>query len=46
VTTAQLVLSLADLLSASIALANNLQVVTWNGADFAGLDELVEVIEM
>jgi predicted nucleic acid-binding protein len=37
---------LADLLIASVALANDLPVVTRNGADFAGLDELVNVIEI
>jgi predicted nucleic acid-binding protein len=37
---------LADLLIASIVLANDLPVVTRNGADFAGLDELVGVIEI
>jgi predicted nucleic acid-binding protein len=37
---------LADLLIASIALANDLPLVTRNGAYFAGLDELVEVIEI
>jgi len=37
---------LADLLIASIALANDLPLVTRNGADFAGLDELVEVIKI
>jgi predicted nucleic acid-binding protein len=37
---------LADLYIASIALANDLPVVTRNGADFAGLDELVEIIEI
>jgi predicted nucleic acid-binding protein len=37
---------LADLLIASIALANDLPLVTRNHADFAGLDELVEVIEI
>jgi predicted nucleic acid-binding protein len=37
---------LADLFIAAIALANDLPVVTRNGADFAGLDELVEVIEV
>ena len=37
---------LADLFIASIALANDLPVVTRNGADFAGLDELVEIIEI
>ena len=37
---------LADLLIASIALANDLPLVTRNGADFAGLDELVEVLQI
>ena len=37
---------LAHLFIASVALANELPVVTRNGADFAGLDELVEVIEI
>jgi predicted nucleic acid-binding protein len=37
---------LADLLIASVALANDLPVVTRNGADFVGLDKLVEIIEV
>ena len=37
---------LADLLIAAVALANDLPVVTRNGADFAGLDGLVEVLEV
>jgi predicted nucleic acid-binding protein len=37
---------LADLFIASIALATDLPLVTRNIADFAGLDELVEVIEI
>jgi predicted nucleic acid-binding protein len=37
---------LADLQIASVALANDLPVVTRNAADFAGLDELVEIIEV
>ena len=37
---------LADLLIASVALANDLPLVTRNAADFAGLDGLVEVIEV
>jgi predicted nucleic acid-binding protein len=37
---------LADLFIAAIALANDLPVVTRNGSDFAGLDGLVEVIEV
>jgi len=31
---------------ASVALANDLPLVTRNGADFGGLDELVGVIEI
>jgi predicted nucleic acid-binding protein len=37
---------LADLLIASVALANDLPLVTRNAADFAGLGGLVEVIEV
>ncbi len=37
---------LADLFIASVALANDLPVVTRNRADFAGLGELVEVIKV
>jgi predicted nucleic acid-binding protein len=37
---------LADLLIAGVALANSLPLVTRNTADFAGLQELVEVIEV
>ena len=37
---------LADLFIASIALANDLPVVTRNGADLAGLGELVQVIKV
>lgn len=37
---------LADLLIASIALANDLPVVTRNGTDFAGFEGFVEVIEV
>jgi predicted nucleic acid-binding protein len=37
---------LADLFTAAVALANDLPVVTRNAADFAGLDDLVEVIEV
>lgn len=37
---------LADLLIASIALANDLPLVTRNGADFAGLADLVEIMEI
>lgn len=37
---------LADLLIASVALANDLPVVTRNSEDFAGLAGLVEVIEV
>ena len=37
---------LADLFIAAIALANDLPVVTRNGSDVAGLDGLVEVIEV
>ena len=36
----------ADLLIASVALANDLPVVTRNRADFAGLENLLEVIEV
>ena len=37
---------LADLLIASTALANDLPLVTRKVADFAGVDQLVEVIEI
>ncbi len=37
---------LADLMIAAVALANELPVVTRNGADFAGLDGLVEILEV
>lgn len=37
---------LVDLFIASVALANDLPVVTRNGEDFVGLDELVEIIEV
>ena len=36
----------ADLMIAAVALANDLPVVTRNGADFAGLDGLVELLEV
>lgn len=36
----------ADLLIAAIALGNSLPVVTRNAADFAGLDDLIEVVEV
>lgn len=36
----------ADLLIAGVALANRLPLVTRNAAGFAGLQELVEVIEV
>jgi len=36
----------ADLMIAAVALANDLPVVTRNGADFAGLDGLVEILEV
>jgi predicted nucleic acid-binding protein len=37
---------LADLFIAAVALANDLPLVTRNGADFAALDNLVEVIQV
>jgi predicted nucleic acid-binding protein len=37
---------LANLFIAAVALANDLPVVTRNGANYAGLDDLVEVIEV
>jgi predicted nucleic acid-binding protein len=37
---------LADLMIAAVALANDLPVVTRNGADLAGLDGLVEILEV
>ena len=36
----------ADLLIASVALAEELPLVTRNGADFAGLSELIQIIEV
>lgn len=36
----------ADLLIASVALANSLPVLTRNAADFAGLDDLIEIVEV
>lgn len=37
---------LADLLIAAVALANTLPVVTRNAADFAGLEDLIDIIEI
>ena len=36
----------ADLLIAAVALANTLPVVTRNGADFEGLEDLITVVEI
>jgi predicted nucleic acid-binding protein len=36
----------ADLLIAAIALANTLPVATRNAADFAGLENLIEIVEL
>jgi predicted nucleic acid-binding protein len=36
----------ADLLIAAVALANSLPLVTRNPADFAGLEDLIEIIEI
>lgn len=37
---------LADLLIAAVALANALPLITRNAADFAGLEDLVEIVEV
>jgi hypothetical protein len=36
----------ADLLIAAVALANALPLITRNAADFAGLEELIEIVEV
>lgn len=36
----------ADLLIAAVALANSLPVVTRNAADFAGLDDLIDIVQI
>jgi predicted nucleic acid-binding protein len=36
----------ADLLIAAVALANALPVVTRNAADFAGLDDLIDIVQI
>lgn len=36
----------ADLLIAAVALANSLPMVTRNPADFAGLEDLIEIVEV
>lgn len=36
----------ADLLIAAVALANSLPLVTRNPADFAGLEDLIEIVEV